>query len=96
MADNNLHSRNNDACIWDFDNTLIHGYMQTPLFEKYNIDEKKFWEEVRRLPNIYKEKGINVSKDTVYLNHLLSYVRTGIMKGLNNAILREISSKIQY
>lgn len=70
--------------------------MQTPLFEQYNIDEKKFWEEVSRLPNIYKEKGINVSKDTVYLNHLLSYVRTGIMKGLNNAILRELGSKLQY
>ena len=33
--------------------------MQTPLFEQYNIDEKKFWEEVSRLPNIYKENGIN-------------------------------------
>lgn len=96
MAENNLHSRNIVACIWDFDKTLIPGYMQTPLFERYKVDEKTFWEEVSSLPQIYKEKGINVSKDTVYLNHLLSYVRMGTMKGLNNAILRELGSELQY
>lgn len=70
--------------------------MQTPLFERYNVDEKTFWEEVSRLPEIYKNKGINVSTDTVYLNHLLSYVRTGTMKGLNNTILQEVGRELQY
>ena len=33
------------ACIWDFDKTLIRGYMQTPIFQEYNIDEKLFWKK---------------------------------------------------
>ena len=26
------------AVIWDFDKTLINGYMQDPFFAEYNID----------------------------------------------------------
>ena len=31
------------ACIWDFDKTLIPDYMQSPLFRRYQVDEKLFW-----------------------------------------------------
>ena len=39
------------AVIWDFDKTLVDGYMQDPIFEKYGVDAKKFWEEVNSLPD---------------------------------------------
>lgn len=70
--------------------------MQAPLFARYSIDEKTFWEEVSQLPHIYEKQGLKVSKDTVYLNHLLSYVRAGVLKGLNNAKLRELGQDIHF
>ena len=84
------------ACIWDFDKTLIKGYMQTPLFREYGVDEKLFWREVNMLPKLYAERGVRVSPDTVYLNHLLSYVRSGAMAGLSNAKLRELGGKLEF
>ena len=36
-----IHGQNIIACVWDFDKTLIQGYMQSPLFEHFAIDEKK-------------------------------------------------------
>lgn len=77
------------AVVWDFDTTLIPGYMQTPLFKHFNVDEKLFWTEVNKLPDLYRNSGATlVSKDTVYLNHILSYVRAGVFAGLNNAKLQ--------
>ena len=71
-----IHGQNIVACVWDFDKTLIPGYMQRPLFEHYDIDEAIFWKEVNQLPALYSERGLRISSDTIYLNHLLSYVRT--------------------
>lgn len=76
------------AVIWDFDKTLIDGYMQTPIFKHYHIDEKQFWKEVNQLPAEYKKQGVQVNKDTVYLNHLIKYVKDGKMQGLNNSSLK--------
>jgi len=28
------------TCVWDFDKTLCPGYMQTPLFKAYGVDEE--------------------------------------------------------
>ncbi len=84
------------ACVWDFDKTLIRGYMQTPLFQRYNIDEKLFWKEVNMLPQLYAEKGVRVSPDTIYLNHLLSYVKAGPLSGLSNAKLRELGGELEF
>jgi len=96
MPENQIHNQTILACIWDFDKTLIPGYMQTPLFDAYGVDEKKFWKEVEALPARYAERGCLVSKDTVYLNHLLSYVRSGLCKGLNNARLREFGKDLLF
>ena len=82
------------AIVWDFDKTLIPYYMQKPLFEEYGVVESEFWAEVNQLPALYKEQGIQVSADTAYLNHILTYVKKGIFKGLNNKKLRSFGAKL--
>jgi hypothetical protein len=95
MPEKDFHSRNIVACVWDFDKTLISSFMQEPLFRRYGIDENDFWDEVNALPKLYEKRGLSVSADTVYLNHLLTYVRSGPLKGLNNGILRELGADLQ-
>ncbi len=84
------------ACVWDFDKTLIPGYMQTPIFEEYGIDEDLFWREVNMLPALYAKKGVRVAPETVYLNHLLSFVKSGKMRGLGNEKLRALGGGIGF
>ena len=85
------------AIIWDFDKTLINGYMEDPLLKDYGVDPRQFWEEVNGLPKKYmEEQGVRVNADTVYLNHFLKYTREGIFKGLNNAKLREYGGKLEF
>ncbi len=91
-----LFTQNRIALIWDFDKTLIPGYMQQPIFERYNIDEARFWEETNAMADRYKERGYRVSGESVYLNHILTHVRNGEMKGLNNSILRELGAEIEF
>lgn len=91
-----LFTQNIIACIWDFDKTLIPGYMQGPLFRRYGIDEARFWDEVNSLAEHYRRRGYSVSGESAYLNHLLTYVRHGLMKGLSNAILRECGREIEF
>lgn len=78
------------AVIWDCDKTLIDGYMQDPLFERYHIDAADFWARVNRYPAELKKKGIRVNTDTYYLNHFIRCAHDGTMPGLNNAVLREM------
>jgi hypothetical protein len=85
------------ACIWDFDKTLIPGYMQEPLFAHYRVDPKKFWQEVAELPNYYRKCGLDmIASDTAYLNHILTYAREDVFKGLNNDILRKLGQSIIF
>lgn len=95
-SSNNLYSQNIIACIWDFDKTLISGYMQEPIFDHYKLDGKEFWKEVNQLPEIYKKRGIKVSSETVYLNHLLNHVRSGSLKGLSNKKLTELGRDLKF
>lgn len=92
-----LFPQNIVAIIWDFDKTLIPGYMQEPLFRHYRIDAAEFWREVNRLPQAYRERGAEiVARDTIYLNHILSYVRAGVFCGLTNRKLRELGAELEF
>lgn len=85
------------AIVWDFDKTLVDGYMQDPIFEEYGVDPKQFWQEVNRLPEKYqKEQHVKVNKDTIYLNHFIHYVQKGIFKGLSNAKLKGYGKKLKF
>lgn len=84
------------AIIGDFDKTLISGYMQSPIFEDYHVDEKQFWAEVNSMPNEMKEKGVRVNPDTAYLIHFTRKAKDGTFKGLNNAKLREYGAKQNF
>jgi hypothetical protein len=91
-----LNSQNILACIWDFDRTLVPGFMQAPLFRAYGIDEEAFWSEVNALPELYAGRGVRVAPETCYLNHLLSFIRNGPLRGLNNARLRELGAELAF
>lgn len=81
------------AVIWDFDKTLVDGYMQDPIFNDYNVDAKEFWKEVNTLPNsISDNQHIRVNSDTFYLNMFIRKIKDGTFKGLNNDKLKEYGS----
>lgn len=84
------------AVIWDFDKTLVRGYMQKPIFEKYKVDESLFWDEVNQLYDKYQEQGINVNKETIYLNHIITCTHQGIFEGLNNSLLRKLGQELEF
>ncbi len=85
------------AVIWDFDKTLVNGYMQDPIFEEYEINSKEFWDEVNSLPEKYKkEQGVKVNPDTIYLNHFIKYAKQGRFEGLNNNKLKEFGKKLNF
>jgi hypothetical protein len=91
-----IHPQNVIALIWDFDKTLIPGYMQDPIFEEYGVDAKQFWSEVNALPEYLGRLGVRVHRDTAYLNHLLTHVQHGKMSGLTNARLRDLGARIKF
>lgn len=82
------------AFVWDFDKTLTPSYMQTPLFEHYKVDQKEFWKEVNGLVSHYRERGLQVSRDTAYLGHILAYVQAGKFPDLTNDKLRELGALV--
>jgi hypothetical protein len=94
--ENTLHRQNIVACIWDFDKTLIPGYMQWPIFTHFGVDEKRFWNEVNAMTDIYRRRGQRVLTDILYLNHILTYVRHGRFPGLNNALLRKLGAELKF
>jgi hypothetical protein len=92
-----LFLQNVIAVIWDFDKTLLPTYMQKPLFSRYDVVEADFWDEVQKLPAYYSERGHPlVATDTIYLSHILTYVRAGVFDGLNNRILGELGAELEF
>ncbi len=96
MSTRGLFLQNVIALIWDFDKTLSPSYMQVPLFRAYEVDGKRFWQEVNALPAFYAKAGVKLQADVAYLGHLLTYVKSGRMPGLTNARLRELGSEIDF
>lgn len=92
----NPFEQNTIAMVWDFDKTLICNYMQEPLFRRYDIDASIFWNEVNRLQNYYAKRNIAINRDTCYLNHLLTYVKSGKLKGLSNRTLHECGKELIF
>lgn len=84
------------AVIWDFDQTLIPGYQQDPLFKAFDIESTEFWNEVNSLADRYKSSGIHTSSEISYLNHLLTYAKAGRLPGLTNERLRELGSELTF
>ena len=85
------------AIIWDFDKTLIDGYMQDPIFKDYNVNPHEFWTEVNALPKKYKEEQhVKVNPDTIYLNQFIRYAQSGKFDGLNNAKLKSYGSRQNF
>ncbi len=77
------------AVIWDFDKTLVNGYMQDPIFAEYGVNPSEFWKEVNALPDKYwNEQKVKVNRDTIYLNQFLRYVREGKFPRLSNEKLK--------
>jgi len=91
-----LFTQNTIACIWDFDKTLIPDYMQSPLFRRYGVDEANFWAETNALIEQYRRRGYHLAGELGYLNHLLTYVLAGPLRGLNNQILFECGADIKF
>lgn len=85
------------AIVWDFDKTLVDGYMQDPIFKHYGINSSEFWHEVNALPGKYmEEQGVKVNKDTIYLNHIIKYVKEGKFKDLNNKMLYNFGKELKF
>lgn len=84
------------AIIWDFDKTLVDGYMQDPIFKEYKVKTSDFWQEVNELPAKYKKEGVRINRDTIYLNHFINYVKQGKFKGLNNAKLKSYGEQQKF
>lgn len=84
------------AIIWDFDKTLINGYMQDPIFEDFHVNAQEFWNRVNSMPEKYAEMGIKVNPDTAYLIAFTRAAKNGTFKGLNNAKLREYGKRQRF
>ena len=58
------------AIVWDFDKTLIDGYMEEPIFREYGVDGQECWCEVNSLPEKYlQEQNVKVNPDTIYMRY---------------------------
>ncbi len=92
-----LFTQNIVALVWDFDKTLIPGYMQEPMFRHYGVDSDKFWAEVNQLPAEYRRRGVQLTvSEILYLNHILDYTRRGVFAGLNNARLKAFGAELEF
>lgn len=72
------------AVVWDFDKTLVKGYMQDPIFEEYGIVGKEFWKENDRIIEEYRKQDVLLNKDIAYLNLFIRYAKDGRFAGLDN------------
>lgn len=86
------------ALVWDFDKTLVDGYMQDPIFEEKGIVPQEFWDKVNsERERIEKTQKVRINKDTYYLNVFIrDAMPGGRFDGLNNERLREYGKRIKF
>ena len=84
------------AVIWDFDRTLVAGYMQDPIFNRYRIDASKFWADMEKAKEECSKKAYRVNKDTYYVNYFIKCAHDGTLPGLNNAMLKEAGKEQKF
>lgn len=85
------------ATVWDFDKTLIPGYMQEPIFEHFKVDGARFWDENNSEIKGYRAQGITVNGDTYYLNKFIRMSKKGSpFEGLNNDMLKDLGDKLEF
>lgn len=85
------------ATVWDFDKTLIPGYMQNPIFAEYKLDPKVFWGAVNLGIKDLLDKGFEVNRDTYYLNVLIREAQSGgKFDGLNNENLKTLGKELIF
>lgn len=84
------------AIIYDFDQTLIPYFMQRVLFDKYRIDEKKFWRDNEDLIAEAEGQGVNLEEEFAYMTTVLRYVELGKFPRLSNSTLRELGSNLDF
>ena len=85
------------ATAWDFDKTLIPGYMQDPIFDYFKFSGKQFWDENTAEIKAYEEQDLTVNHDTYYLNKFIRMSQPGQpFDGLNNVLLKELGGRLQF
>lgn len=85
------------ATVWDFDKTLIPGYMQEPIFKHFMQNDSDFWNENNEEIKQYEEKGLTVNHDTYYLNKFIRMSQAGEkFDGLNNDLLEELGKDLNF
>ena len=85
------------ATVWDFDKTLIPGYMQEPIFNRFDYDGATFWRENNSEIEEYEAKGLTVNHDTYYLNKFIRMSQQGApFDGLNNQMLETLGAKLTF
>ena len=84
------------AVIWDFDRTLVDGYMQDPIFKKFGIDSSKFWSDMEAAKEECATRAYRDNKDTYYVNYFIRCAHDGTLQGLNNAMLKEAGSEQKF
>lgn len=81
------------ALIWDFDNTLIKGCMQEPIFAAYGVDGARFWHEKDELEKRLLAQGLRVNRDMLYLVQFIQWTKNGTFSGLNNAAMQAMGAR---
>lgn len=84
------------ALIYDFDLTLIPGFMQEPLFNKYGVEGDKFWAESASLRVNAAQKGVNLDSECGYMNLILRYVKAEKFPNLSNGELYDLGKEIKF
>ncbi len=90
-------TQNKIALIFDFDNTLLKGYMQDPIFEHFKFPSAEFWDLKDKRYNKLKEEGKDPQNENVYLDLLCDFAQQGQpFEGLNHALLADLAKNLNF